>query len=230
MGRSYLREDIRKHIFVLYKTDKPSASQIARCFLLQFNFPCLAVYRFGHWSWLLLRRSRFLGAVPTLVYIVLDYLVRLLYHVEISRKTRIGPGLYLGHPSTIFIGPTSIGRNCSMTHNVTIGWGLGAQAPGMPMIGDDVWIGPGSVITGDIAIGNGVAISAGSIVSRSIPDNCLVAGNPARVIQSAYDNRALLAYSLTPEVGPVELEVEPVALQERVVRDPAAPVGQANGT
>lgn len=67
-----------------------------------------------------------------------------------------------------------------------------------PTIGDNVWVGTGSIITGGIKIGNGVTISAGSFLSRDVPDNCLVAGNPARVIMRDYDNSRLVL--LPPEL------------------------------
>lgn len=52
-----------------------------------------------------------------------------------------------------------------------------------PTIGDNVTIGANAVIIGDIMIGNNVTIGAGAVVTKSIPDNCIVVGNPARVIK-----------------------------------------------
>ena len=49
--------------------------------------------------------------------------------------------------------------------------------------GDNVTIMPNSVVTGGITIGNNVTIGAGSVVLKSVPDNCLVVGNPARIIK-----------------------------------------------
>ena len=51
------------------------------------------------------------------------------------------------------------------------------------MIGDNVVIYPHSIIIGDIKIGNNVKIGAGSIVTKDVPDNCIVAGNPAQIIK-----------------------------------------------
>ena len=52
------------------------------------------------------------------------------------------------------------------------------------MIGDDVWIGAGSIITAGVEIGDGAVIGAGSVVRRSVPAAAIVAGNPARVSAS----------------------------------------------
>lgn len=51
------------------------------------------------------------------------------------------------------------------------------------IIGDDVWIGTGSIILPGVNIGNGSVISAGSVVTKSVPEMCLVGGNPAKVIR-----------------------------------------------
>ena len=53
----------------------------------------------------------------------------------------------------------------------------------LPTIGDNVEVGANVVIIGDIEIGNNVVIGAGSVVVKSIPSNCIVAGNPAKVIK-----------------------------------------------
>ncbi len=50
-------------------------------------------------------------------------------------------------------------------------------------IGNDVWVGGGAIICPGVSIGNGVVIGAGAVVTRSVPDNVFVGGNPARVIK-----------------------------------------------
>lgn len=52
-----------------------------------------------------------------------------------------------------------------------------------PIIGDNVTLGANVVIIGDITIGNNVIVGAGSVVTKSIPDNCIVVGNPARILR-----------------------------------------------
>lgn len=51
------------------------------------------------------------------------------------------------------------------------------------IIGDDVWVGMDSIIMGGVTIGNGSVVAAGSIVTRSVPENVLVGGVPARIIK-----------------------------------------------
>jgi serine O-acetyltransferase len=120
----------------------------------------------------------------------LEHALELVHHVRIGAD--VGPGFYVGHAGMIFIGPTRIGRNFSVTHNVTIGVGQTEGARGTPAIGDDVWVGTGAVLAGAFEVGDGATIANGAMVSRPVPARALVAGNPARVLMAGYDNGALL--------------------------------------
>lgn len=55
---------------------------------------------------------------------------------------------------------------------------------GSPKIGDNVYLGAACIIVGNINIGNNVVVGAGSVVTSSVPDNCMVAGNPAKIIKT----------------------------------------------
>jgi maltose O-acetyltransferase len=58
---------------------------------------------------------------------------------------------------------------------------------GLVSIGDNVFIGAGTIVLPNVSIGNNVIIGAGSVVSHDIPDNCVVVGSPARIIKSFDD-------------------------------------------
>lgn len=62
-----------------------------------------------------------------------------------------------------------------------------SNIPRVPRIGSNVYIGTGSKILGDIEISDNVIIGANSVVLKSVPSNCIVAGNPARVIKENVD-------------------------------------------
>lgn len=106
------------------------------------------------------------------------------YGFQIPVETNIGEGFYIGHYGTIVINRNAkIGKNCNIAHCTTIGQSNRGTKKGCPTIGDKVWIGAGTVIVGNVVIGNNVLIAPNSFVNIDVPDNSLVIGNPAKVIQ-----------------------------------------------
>lgn len=97
----------------------------------------------------------------------------------------IGGGVIMPHWGRITVNANSIGENLYIFHNVTIG---NDYTSGRPEIGNNVFIGTNSVVLGDIKIGDNVVIGACSFVKTDIPSNCMVAGNPAKVIKSIEDD------------------------------------------
>lgn len=91
------------------------------------------------------------------------------------------------HNYGILIGPATIGANCVLHHNVTIGEAVAKNSHAVPSLGNDVWVGPGVTIAGDSLIGDKVTISAGTVLTRSVPSGALVCGNPGRVAQLNYN-------------------------------------------
>ena len=120
------------------------------------------------------------------------------YGFQIPSTTEIGEGFYIGHCGTIVInGKAKIGKNCNITHNVTIGQANRGKLKGYPLIGDNVWIGTGSVIVGNINIGSNVLIAPNSFVNIDVPENSLVVGNPCKIVYKdnpceGYINNVLL--------------------------------------
>jgi len=103
--------------------------------------------------------------------------------IHIDGRAKIGKGFYIGHYGGIFIGPVEIGKYCNISQQVTIGYGgQGTKRYGLPKIGDYVYIGPGAKIFSNIIIGNNVSIGANAVVSKNIPDNAIVVGNPGRIV------------------------------------------------
>jgi serine O-acetyltransferase len=105
------------------------------------------------------------------------------YGFQIPISTQIGEGFFIGHHGTVVINCNArIGNNCNIAHSVTIGQANRGKLKGCPTIGDNVWIGTGSVIIGRINIGNNVLIAPNSFINFDIPNNSLVIGNPAKII------------------------------------------------
>jgi serine O-acetyltransferase len=181
--------DLEKYYRIEFAGEEANLRRRLKLWITHFGLHCVAVYRLGRWA-----RGRLKGNPLALaafvVYEFLCFLVKLIHHVDVFAAT-IGPGFYIGHAGTIYIGKTRVGANFSVAHNVTVGLGAARSHGGVPVLGDDVWVGPGSILYGDIAIGNGVAVNGGTVLSRSLPDRCMAGGNPGRVILLNYNNAAL---------------------------------------
>lgn len=108
------------------------------------------------------------------------------YGIVIPFTTKIGSGFYIGHFGQIIVnGNSIIGKNCNISQGVTLGQVNRGNKIGSPIIGDNVYIGPGVKIIGNIKVGNDVAIGANCVVTKDIPDNAVVVGIPGKVISFA---------------------------------------------
>lgn len=74
-----------------------------------------------------------------------------------------------------------IGKNCIIGQGATIGGK--SQWYEVPVLGDNVYVAAGARILGPIRIGNNVTIGANAVITKDVPDNCVVAGVPARIIK-----------------------------------------------
>jgi serine O-acetyltransferase len=122
-------------------------------------------------------------------YIIFPWARLLLEHykyklgISLPFVTEIGSGFYIGHFGGIVVNAGSkIGKNCNLSHNVTLGQANRGKNKGFPTIGDNVYIGPGAKIVGAVKIGSNVAIGANCVITKDIPDNAVVVGIPGEVI------------------------------------------------
>ena len=102
--------------------------------------------------------------------------------ISIPKEAEIGPGLSINHMGNVGINDKArIGRDCTLGQGVTIGLSWGKGRYGVPVIGDNVWIGANAVVAGKITIGDGAAISANSLVLRDVPAHAFARGVPAEI-------------------------------------------------
>ncbi len=126
-----------------------------------------------------------------------------LCRIDIQENSILGRGIWLSPHGNIIIGAQRLGSCCVIHHNVTFGMRLAENDfTGTPFVGDDVWIGPNCLLCGNIRIGDGATVLGGTVYSRSIPKNCVVGGNPGRIIRKKFNNsnlRASTRWDFTPE-------------------------------
>jgi serine O-acetyltransferase len=140
----------------------------------------VSAYRFGQWA--NAEAPRPLRPVAKAAYLGAFKLVEILSGISLPAHARIGAGLYIGHFGNIIVHPdTVMGERCSLSQGVTIGV-LGGDRPGVPCIGNDVYIGAGAKILGPVTIGDGAIIGANAVVLEDVPAGATAVGVPARVI------------------------------------------------
>ena len=123
-------------------------------------------------------KNRLLYIIGSPIWI--SYRIIFRWIVGISEKTKIGADCEVCHGMGLVIHPAVvIGNNVRLHHNTTIGMANGK----IPIIGNNVIIGANCVIIGDVSIGDGAIIGAGSVVTKSVPQNAIVVGNPAKIIK-----------------------------------------------
>jgi len=131
------------------------------------------------------KKKTFFGNLIYLIYYSLWYHYSVKYSIHIPPATKIGYGLYLGYGENITVTESAIiGNNVNLNHGAVIGRTNRGKKMGSPTIGDCVWIGTNAIVVGKISIGNNVLIAPLSQVHFDIPENSVVAGNPAKIISS----------------------------------------------
>ncbi len=107
----------------------------------------------------------------------ISQIVRRSTGIEIHPGAQIGKNLFIDHGAGVVIGETSvIGDNCTIYQNATLG-GTGKECNKRhPTLKNNVIVGAGAKILGNITIGNNVKVGANSTVLKDVPDNCTVVG------------------------------------------------------
>ena len=96
------------------------------------------------------------------------------------RTMQLGGGICVNHGHSTEINAKSIGRNCHIFQNVTIGTNGSAIGP---VIGDNCFFGAGCVVIGEISIGDNVRIGANAVVVKDVPNNCTVVSRGTMIVK-----------------------------------------------
>ena len=119
---------------------------------------------------------------------IIMYFVRTIHGIDIHPGARIGKNLFIDHGTGVVIGETAIiGDNCTMYHGSTLGGTGKEHSKRHPTLKDNVMIGAGAKVLGNIVIGNNVKIGANAVVTFDVPDNKTVIGQKATVYEKKYD-------------------------------------------
>ena len=155
-----------KYIYDIKKKDKSAKSILEIIFFYQ-GIHALVLYRIAHilYNLKLYFLARGISSIG-----------RILTGIEIHPGAKIGKRLFIDHGTGTVIGETTtIGDDCLIYHQVTLGsTGKEKEFKRHPTIGNNVMIGAGAKVLGNINIGNNVKIGANAVVTKSIPDNCTV--------------------------------------------------------
>lgn len=118
---------------------------------------------------------------------IIKILIYLLFNAYIPYEVEIGSGSKFGYGGLgIVLHPrVKIGENVIIGQQVTIGGR--SKIYEVPAVGNNVFIGTGAKILGNVVIGNNVVVGANAVVVKSVPDNCVVAGIPAKIIKTNID-------------------------------------------
>ena len=169
------------HLFSLIREDvanvmehDPAAKSRLEVYLCYAGLHAVWFYRVNHWFWI--HRLFFLGRWSSQV-------ARWLTGIEIHPGAKIGRRLFIDHGMGVVIGETSIiGDDVTLYQGVTLGGTGKEHGQRHPTIEDNVVVGGGAKILGNIIVGKNSRIGAGSVVLRNVPDNSTVVGVPGHII------------------------------------------------
>jgi len=169
---------IREQIDTVFRDD-PAAKSAVEIFFCYPGFHAILLHRLAH---------RVHSAGFVLLARIFAQVNRALTGIEIHPAARIGRRFFIDHGMGVVIGETTIiGDDVLLYQGVTLGGTGKEKGKRHPTIGNNVVIGTGAKILGNIRIGNHTKVGAGSVVIRSVPDNSTVVGVPARVVRSRGD-------------------------------------------
>jgi serine O-acetyltransferase len=181
---------VREQIDTVFRGD-PAAKSAVEIFFCYPGFHAILLHRAAH--------QLYTGGF-TLLARILSQFNRMLTGIEIHPGATIGRRCFIDHGMGVVIGETTeIGDDVLLYQGVTLGGTGKEKGKRHPTIGDNVVIGTGAKILGNITIGSHTKIGAGSVVVRSVPENSTVVGVPGRVVRLRVDTGDYLEHGTLPD-------------------------------
>jgi serine O-acetyltransferase len=173
---------VREQIDTIFRGD-PAAKSAVEIFFCYPGFHAILLHRMSH----KLHQAGFL-----LLARMVSQLNRSLTGIEIHPGAQIGRRCFIDHGMGIVIGETAeIGDDVLMYQGVTLGGTGKEKGKRHPTIGNNVVIGTGAIVLGNITIGDHSKVGAGSVVIRSVPEHSTVVGVPGRITRMRGETGAL---------------------------------------
>lgn len=182
MQLNYLKYDLCRYFYPNNEISKRSVFEKIRIVIFTHGIWAIVMYRFMRWV-IYEFNVPVLRTIFKIIGAFIELIVQCVTGISIDTGCEIGPGLFIGHFGCIFIhSGVKIGKLCNIGHENTIGVAGRGGKRGVPTIGDFVYLGAGVKIIGKVKIGNCVAIGANAVVTKDFPDNAVVTGIPAGII------------------------------------------------
>ena len=152
------------------KEKDPAARNVFEVMLLYPGFHVLVYYRIAHFFYKM--KLFFIARL-------ISQIARFFTGIEIHPGAVIGKNFFIDHGVGVVIGETAIiGDNVTIFHGVTLGGTGKEKGKRHPTVGNNVFIGSGAKILGNINIGNNVKIGANAVILKNVEDNSTVVGVP----------------------------------------------------
>ncbi len=164
---------IREDVATVLERD-PAAKSRLEVYLCYSGLHAIWFYRMNHWLW---------NHGFRLLARWLSQTARFLTGIEIHPGAQIGRRFFIDHGMGVVIGETAIvGEDVTLYQGVTLGGTGKEQGKRHPTIEDNVVVGGGAKILGNITVGRNCRIGAGSVVLRNVPDDSTVVGVPGHIV------------------------------------------------
>jgi serine O-acetyltransferase len=166
---------IREQFDTIFKED-PAAKSRLEILLCYPGFHAVLLHRLAH--------RLYRAGIPILPRFI-SQMARFITGIEIHPGARIGRRFFIDHGMGVVIGETTeIGDDVLLYQGVTLGGTGKERGKRHPTIGNNVVIGAGAKVLGNITVGNHVKIGSGSVVVKPVPDDSTVVGIPGRVVRT----------------------------------------------
>ena len=200
-----VKEDIQ-----VIKEKDPAANNILEIILCYPGLHALVAYRFAHrlYKW----------EIPLLPRII-SYITRIITGIEIHPAAKIGRRFFIDHGEGVVIGATTIiGDDVLIYQQVTLGGTGKEQGKRHPTLGNNVIVGAGAKVLGNITLGDYVRVGAGSVVVEDVPEYSTVVGIPGRIVQKKFrDENGVLLHNRIPD--PIKCELNRLKYEVQELRE-----------